>query len=102
MIIEWWDNEHLIIVAGFGYGTIDYGSEVYSLDVNTGKLTNLYIRKDKKYQILDMKKVSNELIFELLIYDDDTYNANHSGVGKITLLDLDSPVDMQIESEEKK
>lgn len=102
MIIEWWDNEHLIIVAGFGYGTIEYGSEVYSLDVNTGKLTNLYMRKDKKYQILDMKKVSNELIFELLIYDDDTYNANHSGVGKITLLDLDHQVDMQIESEEKK
>ena len=102
MIIEWWDKEHLIIVAGLGYGTIEHGSEVYSLDVNTGILTNLYMRKEKKYQILDMKKVSNDLIFELLIYDDDTYNAHHSGVGKITLLDLDNPVDMQIVSEEKK
>ena len=102
MIIEWWDNEHLIIVAGFGWGTIEHGSEVYSLDVNTGKLSLLYERKDKKYQILDMKKTGNDLTFELLIYNDDTYNAFHSGVGKMTLLGLDKQVDMIIESEEKK
>ena len=102
MNMEWWDNEHLIIVAGLGYGTIEYGSEVYSLDVNTGKLSILYKRKDKKYQILDVKKSGNDLILELLIYNDETYNAFHSGVGKMTLLQLDKEVDMQIESEEKK
>jgi hypothetical protein len=100
--IEWWDNEHLIIVAGLGYGTIEYGSEVYSLDVNSGKLSSLYQRKDKKYQILDVKKVKNDLILQLLIYDDATYNAFHSGVGKMTLLELDKPVDMEIQIEEKK
>ncbi len=102
MLIEWWDNEHLIIVAGFGWGTIEHGSEVYSLNINTDKLATLYERKDKKHQILDMKKTGNDLIFELLIYNDDTYNAFHSGVGKMTLLELDKPVDMQIESEDKK
>lgn len=100
--IEWWDEEHLIIVAGFGYGTIEYGSEVYSLDINTGKLSTLYERKDKKYQILDVKKTGNDLIFQLLIYNDDTYNAFHNGVGKMTLLQLDKPVDMEILGEEKK
>ena len=100
--IEWWDNDHLIIVAGFGYGTIEYGSEVYSLDVNTGNLSTLYERKDKKYQILDAKKTGNDLILQLLIYNDETYNAFHNGVGKLTLLELDKPVEMQIVSEDKK
>ena len=100
--IEWWDNEHLIIVTGFGYGTISHGSEVYSLNINTGKFSTLYQVKDQKYQILEVEKVKNDLIFELLIYDDDTYNAFHNGVGKMTLLEADKPVDMKIVSEEKK
>ena len=100
--IEWLDNEHLIIVAGFGYGTIEYGSEVYSLNVNTAELSNLYLRKDKKQQIVDFKVVGKDLIFQLIIYNDDTYNAFHKGVGKMTLLGVDKPVDMQIVSEEKK
>jgi len=100
--IEWWDNEHLIVVTGFGYGTISYGSGVYSLDINTGKFSRLYRIKDEKYQILDVKKEGNDLTLQLLIYDDETYNAHHSGVGKMTLLQLDKPVDMIIESEGKK
>jgi len=100
--IEWWDNDHLIIVAGLGYGTIEYGSEVYSLDVNTGELTSLYQRVDKKYQIVNFKVLDKDLILELIIYNDDTYNAFHKGVGKMTLLQLDKPVEMQITSEEKK
>lgn len=100
--IEWWDNDHLIIVAGLGYGTIEYGSEVYSLNVNTGELTTIYQRVDKKYQIVDFKVVDKDLILELIIYNDDTYNAFHKGVGKMNLLQLDKPVEMQIISEEKK
>jgi hypothetical protein len=99
--IEWWDNEHLIIVAGFAYGTISQGSQVYSLDINTGDISLLYRRKDLKQEIVEVKKVENDLILELKIYEDDTLNDFHSGVGKITLLELDKLVDMKIESEEK-
>ncbi|MBW9157552.1 DUF4652 domain-containing protein [Clostridium tagluense] len=101
MLIEWWDSEHLIIVAGFGEGTIEYGSEVYSLDVNTGQLSTIYKEADGKHQILDFKKVKNDLIFQLLIYNDDTYNTFHKGVGKMTLLELDKLVNMETISEEK-
>lgn len=100
--IEWWDNDHLIIVAGHGYGTVDYGSEVYSLEVNSGVLSTLYLEKNKKHQILDFTVVGKDLILKLLIYNDDNYNAFHKAVGKMTLLQADKPVDMQIVSEEKK
>ncbi|MBZ9689419.1 DUF4652 domain-containing protein [Clostridium estertheticum] len=100
--IEWWDNEHLIIVAGYGYGTIEYGSEVYSLNVNTAELSTLYQRKDKKQQIVDFKVVGKDLIFQLLIYDDDTYNDYHKGSGKMTLSQLDKSSDIQIISDGKK
>ena len=99
--IEWWDNEHLIIVAGFAYGTIAQGSQVHSLDINTGDITLLYRRKDIKQEIAEVSRVKNDLILELKIYNDDTLNEFHSGVGKITLLELDKQVDMKIESEEK-
>lgn len=99
--IEWWDNEHLIIVAGFAYGTISNGSQVYSLDINTGDISLLYRRKDIKHEILEVKKVENDLMLELKIYEDDTRNQFHTGVGKMTLLELDKLVDMRIESEEK-
>ena len=51
---------------------------------------------------MDFKKVGNDLILQLIIYNDDTYNAFHNGVGKMTLLEVDKPVEMQIVSEEKK
>lgn len=99
--IEWWDNEHLIIVAGFAYGTIAQGSQVYSLDINTRDITLLYGRKDIKQEIVEVSRVKNDLMLELKIYNDDTLNEFHSGVGKMTLLELDKQVDMKIESEEK-
>jgi hypothetical protein len=99
--IEWWDNQHLIIVTGFAYGTIEQGSQVYGLDINTGKMPLLYSRKDIRQQIIEVKKVENDLRLELKIYEDDTLNVFHNGVGKMTLLELDKLVEMNIESEEK-
>ncbi|MBK5240838.1 DUF4652 domain-containing protein [Clostridium sp.] len=100
--IEWWDNENLIVVTGFAYGTVAKGSDVYSLEVNTGEFTTLYQVKDQKQQIVTAEKVKNDLILQLLIYEDDNYNISHKAVGKMTLLEPSKPVDMQIVSEEKK
>jgi hypothetical protein len=100
--IEWWDNEHLIVVTGFAYGTVAKGSDVYSLDVDTGNFFTLYQLKDEKQQIVDIQKDKNDLILELLIYDDDNYNTSNKAEGKMTLLDPQKPVDMQIISEDKK
>jgi hypothetical protein len=100
--IEWWDNEHLIVVKGLAYGTVAKGSDVYSLEVDTGNFFTLYQVKDQKQQIVDIQKDKNDLILELLIYEDDNYNISHKGVGKMNILDPSKPVDMQIISEEKK
>jgi len=100
--IEWWDNDHLIIVAGLGFGTVAYGTEVYSLDVNTSELSTLYQTINNKQQILNLEKVEKDLILQLLIYEDDNYTTSHKGVGKMTLLEVNSPTEMQIISEEKK
>ncbi|MGH4120616.1 DUF4652 domain-containing protein [Clostridium sp.] len=100
--IEWWDNDNLIVVTGYAYGTVARGSDVYSLDVNKGEFTPLYQVKDQKQQIVTVEKVKNDLILQLLIYEDDNYNIYHSAVGKMTLLEPSKPVDMEIISEEKK
>lgn len=101
MNIKWWDNEHLIIVAGYAYGNISQGSEIYCLDISTGNIPLIYKRKDVKQEIVEVSRVKDDLILKLKIYDDDNLNKFHGGVGKITLLELDKEVDMKIESEEK-
>jgi hypothetical protein len=100
--IQWWDNEHLIVVTGFAYGSVSYGSDIYSLAVDTGKFSALYQVKDEKQQIVEVQKVKNDLILQLIIYEDDNYNISHKAVGKINILDLKKSTDMQIISEEKK
>jgi hypothetical protein len=97
--IEWWDNEHLIVVTGFAYGTVSYGSDVYSLTVNTEKFSTLYQVKDEKQQIIGVQKVKNDLILQLIIYEDENYNVSHKAVGKIDILDINKPAVMQITNE---
>ncbi|MGK0468683.1 DUF4652 domain-containing protein [Clostridium sp.] len=100
--IEWWDNEHLIVVTGFAYGTVNYGSDIYSLTVNTEKFSTLYQVKDEKQQIVGVQKVKNDLILQLINYEDNNYNVSHKAVGKINILDINKPAVMQITNENKK
>ncbi|MEK6265601.1 MAG: DUF4652 domain-containing protein [Clostridium sp.] len=97
--IQWWDNDHLIVVTGFAYGTVSYGSDIYSLAVDTGKFSTLYQVKDEKQQIVEEQKVKNDLILQLIIYEDDNYSISHKAVGKINILDPKKSADMQITNE---
>jgi len=71
-------------------------------DISSGMISMLYEVKDHRHHIVEVEKVKNDLILQLIIYDDDNYITSHKAVGKMTLLELDKLVDMQIISQEKK
>lgn len=79
--VEWWDDKNLLIVIGLGYGTISQGGSLYSLNIETGKLSLVYKVNDKQ-NVVAVTKVKNkdsnyDLYIKMLVFEDDNYTKSH-------------------------
>lgn len=83
--LEWIDNENIAVIVGLGYGTVSMGGNLYKINVNTGKTEVLYDTKSEKKQVISLKKVHNKLELNILVYDDDNFNKNHTEKKTINL-----------------
>ena len=73
MAVEWYDNDRLLVVIGFGHGTVTAGGDLIVLDVNTGKAVNLYPvnSKDVKNQVTSAVRNGNTIEVNVRLYEDD-------------------------------
>ncbi|MDF2881948.1 MAG: hypothetical protein K0R54_2505 [Clostridiaceae bacterium] len=77
--IEWYDNNNLFVIIGYGHGTLSPGGSVYLLNINDLKTTAIYEEdSNKKDQIISVDKSMNRINFKVLIYDDDNYVKSHT------------------------
>lgn len=83
--LEWIDNENIVIIVGMGYGTVSMGGNLYKVNVNTGKTEVLYDTKNEKKEVISLKKVDNKLELNILVYDDDNFDKNHTEKKTINL-----------------
>lgn len=73
MAVEWYDNDRLLVVIGFGHGTVTAGGDLIVLDVNSGKAVNLYPvnSKDVKNQVTSAIRNGNTIEVNVRLYEDD-------------------------------
>lgn len=83
--LEWMDNENIVCIIGQGYGTIELGGNVYKINSKTGEYKVLYDTKNKKKQVVAMKKNNNILELSLLVYEDDEFIESHDEKVNINL-----------------
>jgi hypothetical protein len=85
--LKWIDDENLLVVIGYGYGMVDFGGEVYFLNINTNEITKADPQNAAKTsktsqitKILSVKTLPSkelEVNIEVLVYEDENLNANH-------------------------
>lgn len=78
MHLEWWDDENVLVVMGYAYGTLSRGGSLYLLNVETAEVSPVYIPPDDKRQVISGKKLGNKVQLDTLVYEDDNYNRSHS------------------------
>lgn len=86
-VLHFVDDENLLVVVGFGYGTVRQGGRIYLLNINTGLIAKVDPQNtaniDDKSEITKIKSVKLQdanmlrIDVEVLVYEDDTLNKNH-------------------------
>lgn len=92
--VKWIDDENLLVIVGYGYGMVDLGGDLYILNTNTGLIAkadpkntaNLNdlseITKIKSVKAVNTTTLSIDT--EVLVYEDNTKNKNHTENRTIT------------------
>ncbi|CAG7838829.1 hypothetical protein Z959_07155 [Clostridium novyi B str. ATCC 27606] len=75
--IEWFDDNNLMVIIGNAHGTVSQGGNLYKLDINTGETTEIYNTKDKKKQVLSVKRHGDKLNLNILVYENDELLDSH-------------------------
>lgn len=78
MHIEWWDNENVLVIMGYPYGTMTKGGNLYLLNVETSKLSPVYIPDDNRIQVTSAKKLGSKVQLELVVFDNEDHSKSHS------------------------
>lgn len=71
--INWYDNTHLMIVHGLGYGTLANGERIVMLDVTTGEQILIATAKDRE-GFVSIEREKDSLILKYVLYLDEMMN----------------------------
>lgn len=98
--IQWYDNNNLFVIIGYGYGTLSSGGSVYLLNINNLKVAAIYERNSNKDgEIIFLNKLNDRINFKVLIYDDDNYVKSHIENWYVTPSNIDITKDIVIKNE---
>lgn len=74
--ISWWDDENIIVVEGYAYGTISSGGSLYLVNVNTARASLIYSPENDRTGVISAERLGNKVQMELVTYDEDLKNNN--------------------------
>lgn len=69
-VLCWLDNNRLLAIIGFAYGTVSVGGELYLYDVEQGKLS-LALEPGEQEEIRDIKVGKDEVTVEYAKFDEE-------------------------------
>jgi hypothetical protein len=85
--VKWIDDENLLVIIGFGYGTVHLGGDLYILNTATSQVTKAdptnSAKLDNKseitriFSVKELESKELEIGVEVLVFDDENYNETH-------------------------
>ncbi|MEA5010307.1 MAG: DUF4652 domain-containing protein [Angelakisella sp.] len=83
--VMWYNNDTVLLIVGYRYGTVSPGGDVYRLDVTSKTLHLLYRPQGEREQVADLKVDGDQLTMEVFVYDEQ-YNHYEKEIRTIPLL----------------
>lgn len=71
-VVKWLDNDNLLVIKGYAYGTVSHGGSLYVLNLEDEEL-NLLISSDGLMRIKDVEIKDGKIIITKLIWKDENY-----------------------------
>ncbi len=81
----WYNEDTVLLIIGYRYGTVSPGGDVYRLDMTSTTLHLLYRPESDREQVVSMKVEDECLVAEVAVYDED-YNNHTTEVRTVPLL----------------
>lgn len=79
--LVWQDNDHLLVIIGYTYGTVSPGGDVVRVDVNTGQAEMVYAAHEKgRQQVTDMELKDGRLYLTIITFDENMLNSQNQVV----------------------
>jgi hypothetical protein len=72
--VQWFDNQYLLTVVGFGMGTVSKGGDLYLVNVDTGKSTMIYETIGFNEEIIRVEKGEGTLQLKVRVFTDHMDN----------------------------
>lgn len=69
-VVKWLDDDRLLVIIGFGTGTVSKGGDLYLYNKISNKTTLIKAVEGKK-EIIDFKIAEDRVILEIITWDDD-------------------------------
>lgn len=77
-ILEWWDDDNILITIGYGYGSTSPGGNLYLLKPSTNAISEIYKDENEvKYQIVEVRKEESDIHLRVNVFEDDNFTKSH-------------------------
>jgi len=71
-VVKWLDEQNILVIIGFCYGTVTQGGSLYRYNLNDETL-ELLIESEKSMEFKDINIVGDKVILSKVIWKDDNY-----------------------------
>lgn len=72
--INWWDDDHLLVILGTAYGTVGKGGELYITNISNAKSSLIQGIDDGKVQVVSAVRDGDTVKAKTIEYIDDNFN----------------------------
>lgn len=69
-VVKWLDDDRLLVIIGYGKGTVSMGGNLYLYNLKTDELKTLK-RADEKEEIVDVNTRKGELLLDIITWDEE-------------------------------
>ena len=72
-LVKWLDNNNLICIIGFGFGTVSMGGDLYSYNISEDQLERLY-KNEEREEVVNFELIDGEIKMIITKYDEELIN----------------------------
>lgn len=70
--LEWLDDDHILLIIGYSYGTITQSGNLYIYDINEGEL-EMILSAEERSELVDVMMNGADIKLTIVVWTDDNY-----------------------------